>query len=205
VSPGLHSGVITCRIVANDTIGNHLDYTWSFTVLNSFKIPVVAGWNLISMPLVMPSSTLPGALLDRDGDTQWDRAMSYNASDTTDHWKQFNSNWPTSMNDLKGANNRIGLWLNVTNVGDGFLNVTGLPPTTTQISLRAGWNLVGYPTLSANVTVGVAFFGTSAGIAEVFDLSATYRTKVVGPTYVMKPGEAYWIHCAADSVWTVNW
>jgi hypothetical protein len=205
VSPGLHSGVIPCRIVANDTLGNHLDYTWSFTVLNSFKIPVVSGWNLISMPLVRPNSNMPSVLQDRDGDTLWDRAMAYNTSDMADHWKQYNGNWPTSLNDLTSANNKIGLWLNVTNVGDGFLNITGLLPTTSQISLRAGWNLVGYPTLSTNMTVGNAFWGTGANIVEVFDQSATYRTKVVGPSYVMKPGEAYWVHCAADSIWTVNW
>jgi hypothetical protein len=204
-SPGLHSGEIVCRIVANDTLNNHLDYNWSFTVLDSYKIPVFVGWNLISTPLVIPNSNLPGALLDRDGDTLWDRAMSYNASDTTDHWKQFNGNWPASMNDLNNLNNRMGWWLNVTNVGDGFLNVTGLLPTTTQISLRAGWNLVGYPTLSTSMTVGNAFWGTGADIVEVFDQSAIYRTKVVGPSYVMKPGEAYWVHCAADSIWTINW
>jgi hypothetical protein len=204
VSPGLHSGVIPCRIVANDTLGNHLDYTWSFTVLNTYKIPVVLGWNLISMPLAQPNSNLPSVLQDRDGDTLWDRAMTYNASDTTDHWKQYNKGWSTSLNDLTGVNNRNGLWLNVTNVGDGFLNVTGLLPTTTQISLRAGWNLVGYPTLSSSQTVGNAFWGTGADIVEVFDQSATYRTKVVGPSYIMRPGEAYWVHVPADSIWMVN-
>jgi len=205
VSPGYESGVIACRIVANDTLGNHLDYTWSFTVLNSFKIPVVAGWNLISMPLVQPNSNLPSVLQDRDGDTLWDRAMSYNASDINDRWKQYNAGWSGTLNDLTAVSNRVGVWLNVTNVGDGFLNVTGLLPTTSQITLRAGWNLVGYPTLSTSMTVANALWGTGADIVEVFDQSATYRTKVVGPNYVMKPGEAYWVHCAADSVWTVNW
>ena len=205
VSPGYDSGVIACRIIANDTLGNHLDYTWSFTVLNAFKIPVVAGWNLISMPLISPNSNLPSVLQDRNGDTLWDRAMFYNVSATTDHWKQFNIGWSTSLNDLKSVNNRMGLWLNVTVIGDGFLNITGLLPTVTQISLRAGWNLVGYPTLCTNITIATAFWGTGADIVEVFDQSATYRTKVVGPSYVMKPGEAYWVHVPADTIWTVNW
>jgi hypothetical protein len=204
-SLGFSPGVISCRIVADDNCSNHLDYTWNFTVLNSFKIPVVTGWNLVSTPLVQPNSDLPGALLDRHGDTQWDRVMCYNASDGSDHWKQFNINWSPPLNDLKNVNNMMGLWLNVTFVGDGFLNVTGLLPITTQVPLMAGWNLVGYPSLSTNMTVADALWGTGADMVEVFDLVATYRTKVVGPTYIMKPGEGYWVHVVADSVWTVDW
>ena len=55
------------------------------------------------------------------------------------------------------------------------------------------------------MTVANAFWGTGADIVEVFDSSAAYRTKVVGPGYVMKPGEGYWVHVPADSVGTVNW
>jgi len=39
----------------------------------------------------------------------------------------------------------------------------------------------------------------------VYDSSAIYKTKVVGPTYIMKPGEGYWVHVPADSVWTISW
>ena len=131
--------------------------------------------------------------------------MSYNTSDTNDHWKQYYIAWSSSLNDLNNVNNWIGLWLNVTNLGDGFLNVTGLLPTSTQIILRAGWNLVSYPTLSANKTVATAFWGTGVNRVEAFDQSATYRTKAVGPTYIMRPGEGYWVHAPADTIWSINW
>ncbi|MBI5000148.1 MAG: hypothetical protein HZB92_01270 [Euryarchaeota archaeon] len=76
-------------------------------------------------------------------------------------------------------------------MGDGFLNITALVTNLTSIPLYAGWNLVGYPTLCNNMTWADALWGTGATIVEVFDLAVIYRTKVVGPNYVMKPGEGY--------------
>ncbi|MDD4308378.1 MAG: hypothetical protein PHU53_06185, partial [Thermoplasmata archaeon] len=71
------------------------------------------------------------------------------------------------------------------------------------IPLYAGWNLVGYPTQTTE-TVGNALWGTGADRVEVFDPISPY-IKEAGATYVMKPGEGYWIHVSADSTWTINW
>jgi parallel beta-helix repeat protein len=170
-----------------------------------YKIPVVVGWNLISIPLTPSNSTLPTVIDDLDGDTAWDRTMWYYPYDITDHWKQYYKNWSSALNQLGAVNVKMGVWVNITTVGDGFINISGSIPISISISLRAGWNLVGYPTLCANQTVANAFWGTGADIVEVFNQSAAYKTKVVGPNYVMKPGEGYWVHVPADSVWTVDW
>ena len=74
----------------------------------------------------------------------------------------------------------------------------------TSIPLYAGWNLVGYPSLT-NETVANALWGTGADRVEVFDSGEPYRIKEVGPTYLMKPGEGYWVHVPADTVWVVDW
>jgi hypothetical protein len=99
----------------------------------------------------------------------------------------------------------MGVWINITTVGDGFILVTGSVPSSISIPLHAGWNMVGYPSLCRNMTVADAFWGTGATIVEVFDPNATYRTKSVSSSYVMKPGEGYWVYVPADTVWTVNW
>jgi parallel beta-helix repeat protein len=171
--------------------------------LNSIKIPVVLGWNLISVPLNIPSLTLPAQLLD--GDTMWNRVMWYDPITAQDHWKQFNKAWSLTLNDLSRIDMSMGFWINITDVGDGYLSLSGNLPTSTQIQLRAGWNLVGYPTLCTNMTVGIAFWGTGADIVEVFNQTAPYRTKVAGSKYLMKPGEGYWVHVPADTIWTVDW
>ena len=40
---------------------------------------------------------------------------------------------------------------------------------------------------------------------EVFNASEPYLIKEVEATYVMKPGEGYWVHVVADSVWVIDW
>ena len=200
-----NNAFVTCRIVAEDALGNLLDFSWHFATSSFFWIPVRLGWNLISVPLQPGTATLPSFLTDVDGDTMWDRAMWYNASNPVNRWKQYNRNWPSAMNDLKTVGNGIGFWINVTSAGDGLIQVCGLAPTPTSITLRAGWNMVGYPTLNATTILADAFWGTSADTVEVFDPGMPYLTKVASPTYVMKPGEGYWVHVPADIVWTVNW
>jgi hypothetical protein len=157
------------------------------------------------MPLVPLSASLPNALLDKDGDTLWDRLQYYDPYDAANHWKQYNTGWVSSLNDLTVANHMIGVWVNVTVIGDGFLNITGLVANSTSIPLCTGWNMVGYPSLNDTTTVGVALWGTGATMVEVFDANTTYRTKVVGPNYIMKPGEGYWVYVPADTVWIVDW
>ncbi|MFH0816435.1 MAG: Ig-like domain-containing protein [Methanobacteriota archaeon] len=170
----------------------------------TFKVPVVAGWNLISVPLIPLVTALPTPLMDNDGDTQWTRAMWYDPWDTADHWKQYNSVWNPALNDLEGVDGNIGVWLYVTTVGDAYINVTGSEPTSTAIQLKAGWNQVGYPSIAPR-TVSDTFWGTGADIVEVFDPIQPYMTKTVSASYVMVPGKGYWVHVNTDTVWAVTW
>jgi hypothetical protein len=97
----------------------------------------------------------------------------------------------------------MGFWLNAT--ADIALTVHGLWASSTAVPLHKGWNMVGYPTRNGTMTVANALWGTSADVVEAFDPSEPYRTKVVGPNYVLRPGEGYWIHVTTDSTWTVDW
>jgi hypothetical protein len=101
---------------------------------------------------------------------------------------------------------KVGFWINITEPGGVNLTVSGIIPTSTSINLYAGsWNLVGYPTLNSTTTVANALFGTTADRVLVADTSEPYHIKEVGPAYVMKPGEGYWVHVVADTVWIVDW
>ena len=59
--------------------------------------------------------------------------------------------------------------------------------------------------MNNSTTVGVALFGTGADKVMIYDPGEPYRIKEVGPTYIMKPGEGYWIHVPVDSIWTVDY
>jgi hypothetical protein len=196
---------VACRIVASDFVGNELDYTWHFSTPGGYDIPVVLGWNLVSVPLSGAGGPLPGALADLCGDTEWDRAMWYDPADALDRWKQYNPEWAPSLNDMPPLDSSMGVWIRVIELGDGNLTLYGDAPGRTCINLRAGWNLVGYPTFNSTLTVAEAFWGTSASVVEVFDPSQPYCTRTVGPNYVMTPGKGYWVYANADSVWIVDW
>ena len=85
-----------------------------------------------------------------------------------------------------------------------FISSGLLHQQSTSIPLYVGWNLIGYPSQNTE-TVANALWGTGATRVEKFDAPAPYRISEVGPTYVMQPGEGYWVHVPADSTWTVDW
>jgi len=125
----------------------------------------------------------------------------YDNTDTNDPWKTYRVG--ASTNDLAGIDNTMGFWINITEPNVN-LTVSGYEPDSTNINLYAGWNLVGYPTQNTD-TVANALWGTGADRVEVFNATEPYLIKEVEATYVMKPGEGYWVHVPADSVWVVDW
>jgi hypothetical protein len=167
----------------------------------SYTISLRQGWNLLSTPLIPSDGIVDKVLENITG--KWDYIQLYNSTDP-DHWKTNLTYRPEQLNDLSSLDYRMGFWINVTEPGV-FLTLKGQIPKNTVIPLYAGWNLVGYPTLNDTMTVGNALWGTGADRVQVFDAADPYRLKDVTSTYIMKPGEGYWVHVVADSVWVVDW
>ncbi len=192
--------VVTCRIYAKDFNGNILDFTWTFTVSSvpSFGIEIHAGWNLISLPLVQSNTSILAVLDSIDG--QWDVIKYYDASDASDPWKTYRVGSPT--NDLWNLDHTMSFWLHTTQ--NTTLTVYGQPPADTNILLRAGWNLVGYPTLNDTVTIVDALAGTGYTRVEGFNASTPYLIEVLEDNYIMKPGEGYWVYVPADTIWNIS-
>jgi hypothetical protein len=95
-----------------------------------------------------------------------------------------------------------GCWVSVpaatTHVAVGLVgNVT--------VQLQQGWNLVSLPHVSQiSYAQAVAEMGASCQAVEGFDLSATYRMKVLGTGDTLSPGYAYWIYMTSAAPWVVN-
>ncbi|MFH0816126.1 MAG: hypothetical protein V1934_04860, partial [Methanobacteriota archaeon] len=167
----------------------------------SFDIDLVFGWNLISTPLVPSDTSVPVVLGSISG--QWDRVMWYNTTDVADHWKQYYTVWPASFNDLQSIDCTMGFWLNA--LANTTLTVYGTLPTNMSLSLRTGWNMVGYPkTNDSTYTVANLKFDTGATTVEGFDALSEYRTRVLEDSYVLKRGQGYWIYTASDSNWAIS-
>ncbi|MCK4266549.1 MAG: FG-GAP repeat protein [Thermoplasmata archaeon] len=128
----------------------------------------------------------------------------YNYSITPDHWKTNATFKPDQLNDLKLLDHKMGFWINITE-SNVNLTVYGNVSTSTSISLYAGWNLVGYPSLTEK-TISESLVGTGYDKSvEGFNATAPYRITTLADSYMMKPGEGYWVHVPADTVWAVDW
>jgi len=164
-----------------------------------YNIDLTDGWNLISLPLEQYDENINQVLISING--KWDCVQAFDT--VNDKWLSNIASRPDSLNDLHSLNHTMGFWINV-NEPNVTLTVGGFIPFSTGINLYAGWNLISYPSLT-NMTVADGLWGTGADKVEVFDPAEPYRIKEVGPSYVMKPGEGYWVHVPADTVWVVDW
>jgi parallel beta-helix repeat protein len=188
---------VSCRIIAKDILGNTLDFTWYFTArsLSTFEIPIHEGWNLVSVPLTQDQPLVENVLSSIDG--KWDVVKYYDGQ--TKIWKTYRMGG--TSNTLSGIDHTMGFWLHA--LQNTTLTVYGIQPSTTQIALWAGWNLVGYPTLNNSRTVSNALFGTGYTIAEGFSPVYPYISSLEDFD-IMKPGEGYWVYVPADTVWQIN-
>jgi len=196
-SAGFSPGEVTCRIVADDVYGNGLDFSWKFTVIPSIDVPLVAGWNLVSIPLIQSDTSILSFLSSING--KWDLAQTYSQG----QWKSYATYQPPSLNDLQDLDHTMAVWLHTTEACT--LNVTGTVPTSTDIQLYSGWNLVGYPSYTQrSIMTALAGTGYDRPI-EGHDPGNPYHLTQLPALYLMQPGEGYWIHVPADTVWIIDW
>jgi PKD repeat protein len=182
-------------------VRNQWDSDWILATVNStevpFNVPLIAGWNLVSIPLNMDNISVENVFSSISG--KWDVVKYYETLDVADPWKTYRQG--SSVNDLSNLGRTMGFWLHM--VEPCWLNVSGNVPVSTAITLHAGWNLVGYPNLGERA-ISVALAGTGYDAIEGFIATAPFIQPLVG-TYMMKPGEGYWVHVPADTIWTINW
>ncbi|MCP3936634.1 MAG: RHS repeat-associated core domain-containing protein, partial [Actinomycetia bacterium] len=103
------------------------------------QVPLVPGWNLVSLP-EEPGDSDPAAVLSAIGG--YAQVSAYDACDPSDPWKLYDPNDPMAS-DLAAIDHRIGLWIEATSAVD--LPSDGTLPATTTFELCTGWNLIGFP------------------------------------------------------------
>jgi hypothetical protein len=192
--------VIHCRIHAQDIFGNIVDFSWEFMIelnASTFSIDLIAGWNLISIPFDTYTQTVAGTLATISG--KYDMVMVYLPQDPDGPWKSYSPDRPEIFNDDFNITRKMGFWVRTTEACT--LLVSGIPMTSTNIPLYAGWNLVGYTVFGDKSSVSEALWGTGADRVEGFDPAAPYLIMELPPSYIMQPGEGYWVHVPADTIW----
>lgn len=200
------------RVNATDQEGNGPRTSFEFTFSTKYPIYLEPGWNMISLPLNQTETDLGKVLKSIDGD--YDKVWWYNLLDKNDHWKLNNTGKTAiGLNDLTDLNRFMGIWIYITNPGGATLYVNGTAPEigyVNQITIYAGWNFVGYPSLiervpSFNLPAGVdmvQYYNAFSGQWESWD-PGSYSLDNLG---LMKPGHGLWIHhSGATTVWSLEY
>jgi hypothetical protein len=156
------------------------------------------GWRLISFPTILADTTTPAVLSSMAGSYRIVRAFNPTSADP---WQAFN---PTRVgSDLAYIDNTMAFWIEIT--APGTFDVQGQKPTVTQyVTMRAGWNLVGFPSYKTDYTVAMLMADTGATRVETFDASnVEYRLRVMADTEFVRMGSGFWVYVPADTVWMV--
>lgn len=159
---------------------------------------------LMAQPTLLSTSVTTASSLVADnvrGTASWSIARTFDAWDATDGWKRFDP--LRSGNDFLAMDRSRGVWVNVTSPGD--YRIAGLAPCATTVNLRAGWNLVGFPSMTWR-SVAIATAGLAGPIqVEGYDAGADpYHLQALGATSLLGPTEAYWILTSVDQPWTIR-
>jgi len=132
--------------------------------------------------------------------------MWYNPATPADPWKQYNTAWDASLNDLTTVTTSMGVWVFVTTVGDTQICVGGAAytkPVSTDITLAIGWNLVGFPSDDTTYTVAMLKAAvTSVTIVEQYDGAQTYLTATMLDAATFAADKGYWVYTTAPGTWT---
>ena len=180
----------------------------SATTPTTATVPLSPGWNLISLPLE-PDNPVPDTVLASIAG-QYDRVHAYDGCDPADPWKQYVPGG--GDNDLTAMDVRYGYWVHATS--SVTLTITGTRPTTTNIPLCPGLNLIGWPSRQV-----VALPDALSSIADDYDLVYGYDPSDAtdpwkqfdpgAPPFVntltqMEPGKGYWIRVTEDCTLTIS-
>lgn len=163
------------------------------------EVALLAGWNLISLPMRQLNWSFDEVLASITG--KYDKVCAYYPSDTINPWRSYIVGRPAIFNDLGEMSHFNGYWVRMTE--PALLTTSGdIFSSQLSIPLKAGWNLVDHPALSGN-TLDNIFAGTGYDRAEIFDDGAPYLISQVDGAYVLQPGQGVWVRVPGDTIWTI--
>ncbi|MCK5038627.1 MAG: hypothetical protein KAS16_05960 [Thermoplasmata archaeon] len=201
---GWMPGVYVISVRGNSPSGWGTVTTVSVTVTGpEFLIPVIAGWNFISTPFIPADTSIPNIFTDLDGDTTWTRMLSYDATDTVNHWKGYNPDYGGTQS-LTNVDETMGVWIFIDTVGDGFIRVTGASTSGGGIAVQAGWNIIGWATTEDGtyslLDLKLANLGVDILKVERFDPAQPYDMIEMLNGEFFYQGQAYWVIVANGGV-----
>jgi hypothetical protein len=207
-SPPLPNGIWYWHTYTSDMWNTTApNWVWNFTfnaTLQSYDIQLYEGWNLISIPFIQINTDLSSVLDSING--SYDAVQWYNADDSSDSWKHHQTSKPSHLNDLECIGHRMGFWIHVTKPGGILLQYSGIIPSENQsITLKQGWNLVGYPSLtnkSRAIALNNLTFDGEIDAIWTYNASSQ-KWEQIGEFDWFERGRGYYIHAKSKCEWEV--
>ena len=173
-----------------------------------FDIPFAEGWNLVSIPLEQPNSTPAAVLASIMGN--FTCIFAYNSSRTGAEWESYVPDRPAFLNTVERIEPTRGFWLYLAT--NDTLQLNGTVTASATFELHRGWNLIGFPALSAQLA-GSAL----QNVKDTFSIMYAYdpRGTVTGWKFYepnnpsstllfLEPGFGYWVEATRNVTWTFN-
>ncbi|UCE36100.1 MAG: exo-alpha-sialidase [Thermoplasmata archaeon] len=182
------------------------NWVWNFTIdtSQSYSIQLYEGWNLVSIPFIQMDTSLESVLDSING--SYDAVQWYDVNDASDPWKHHHISKPQNLNDLDTIDHKTGFWIHITKPGGVLLQCSGIILTENQsITLKTGWNLVGYPSLSnKSRTFALNNLTFDLEVDAIWTYNASsQKWEQIGEFDYFEKGRGYWIHAKTDCVWEV--
>ncbi len=194
---------ISC-IENGDTCSHFQAY--SIGLLYASEIPVVAGWNLISLPVVPNNNNLKTILAPQIATGHLTIVWSYLTA--TKSWISFT---PPSTGTLTTLVDGKAYWVRMTTADTIIVGGTVIPPAVGPPSyvLPQGWNLLGFKPQPNIENETVSFYLSS--ISSGYDPNSVYIynnlsgawTKANGNTLLL-PGQGLWIYVTSATPVTLR-
>ncbi len=163
-----------------------------------------AGWNLISIYCL-------GMLNERvmvlqSVNNSYGSIFSYQSRDLTDPWKSYNASLPNwTIQQLTHMDRVSGYWIYMYNATT--LYYAGIYYDS-NIPLRNGWNLVGYPK-NRTTNINDSLNGISFSVVEYYDTQTNtwmyyYQNGSSNTLTQFEPYEGYWINVSGLQQWNIT-
>ncbi len=166
-------------------------------------VPLLPGWNQVSLPEI-PTSSDPATALNAIGGS-YHKVYAYNGCDAADPWKIYDPN-DLAASDLTTIGVEQGILIDATAAVN--LPSDGTLPDSTTIQLCTGWNLIGFPSAYPR-HVKSALAPILDKVVRVyafdpFDLADNWKFyEASAPAWAsdldtMLPGKGYWVLVTED-------
>ena len=192
-------GTYTLKYDVSDAAGNAAKSVSRTVVVEQMTsvtqtLSLTEGWNLISF-YVEAEDMAPAKVL---------ASIKGNLVLIKDLKSSYNPTLPPFLNTLKGLNVKDGYWVNVdANVS---FELEGVVPAGASITVRAGWNLVGYPR-ETGAAPGNELASLDGKVQQFKNLKSSFDPALppfLNTLKVMTPGLGYWLEVREDGVWNVG-